>query len=1090
MRNPDSNQALALAVISSKHDFVDALLYHRLHGANPNCVVDDNHVLGLALQVQDFSIARLLINRGAIPALMVHYSHNLAATMRGLQNESESNVKNVCDRLISQPGSSFVDAKDWMGRTMLHYAVTGGASYLARQLLTHGAIVDVQDNDGQTTMHLFLDEEPAGKRLDLFKLLLEYNARIDDTGFTVDRRDHLKWYLEKVAQERMQVSTSSATRSPIRDQSVPRLRDGDAGSGPPEASDDRRRGERGDTQTPADRIAAAEAAEDSSLNPKLPMLAITQENSTVVPQPAPVATKPDVDEWPSSNIEPNVLVSTELWFAATKAGHVFRVQMYLREGIDVNTTDEMSNTALHHAAAHGDVDLVPRLLQAGAEVDAKTALGNTPLHLAAAAGHLSAVKELIDAGADINAKNMARHTALFLALQHLLPATRSVAEYLLQLGASTRMTKSLDVLHALIGNRANSDPSPMMDRLAADMLTMLIDHDSGLQYTTDIFGRTALHTCVQTLQQAMAERLLARGAEVGAQDKDSMTPMQLLCAPLPSWNTRRAEMFRLLVQYGADYDPDILTADTEHVFGTLSSRMLGHPKIVVDRSQLTEVDSDLIERPALADPMHVANRQEAKDHDSSLQPTVSAIDMFTAVDDGDWYQLKRGIDAGGDPDAFSSTREPILHRAAQRQDIKVLQVLLNARANTNIRNEQGQTALHRAVLFDRPETAECLLNFGVEHSPIDKLGHTPLTLAASQHLPSAEIMDLLYCAGANIQTLLRQSRTILHIVLDKVNGPEPLSAVEWIVKTDKTLVNMATQRRRQTPLHMAVENGWLRCTEILVNFEARVNVMNAVGQTPMILLLQRSPTSDHTIFQLLSKKGGALSDTAIARLSEYCRANHDAYLTATAEASRSKHSEGGTVRGWWVCCSCVQTSGLALAPGHCPVCGHPKCVRCQTHSIPDEEMNSMPSGSFNSTDYDTSEVLAQMQEPPPRGIALRDRRWLSRLHLQCFHGEELTSWLLTAFNDLTDREDAVTLANALMERDAIVHVEGWHLFRDGKYLYTVTEPYRTPRANVATTADSEDADVIEGPDTDDSVKVRRSIADLEAAAERQERDAL
>ncbi|OQO14048.1 hypothetical protein B0A48_00924 [Cryoendolithus antarcticus] len=816
MRNPDSSQALALAVMSGKHDFVDALLSHRLHGANPNCVVDDNHVLGLALQVQGFSIAFLLMSRGADPALMVHYSRNLAATMRGLQNELEPNVKNICDRLISQSGASFVDAKDWLGRTMLHYAVTGGATYFARQLLTHGSVVDAQDNDGQTTMHLFLDEEPSDEKVGIFKLLREYNARIDDTDFPIDRREHLKWYLRKTAPERMQMSATGATQSVPRGQRDPHLRDGGAEVKFPGASDELPRSEKGDTQSPADRVAGERAADNISFSPTSPIQVATQDNSIAAPHHARSVIEPDADEWPSSNAEPSVLVSTELWFAATKAGNLFRVQIYLREGIDVNTTDQMSYTALHHAAAHGDIDLVPVLLQAGADVDAKTELGDTPLHLAAAAGHLSAVKELVGAGANINAKNMARHTALFLALQRLLPETRSVAECLLQLGASTRMTESLDVVQALIGNRANRDPSPMMDGLAADMLIMLLDHDSGLQYTKDMFGRTALHTCVQTLQQAMAETLLSRGAEVGAKDNDDMTPMQLLCALPSTFETRRADMFRLLVEYGADYDPDVLTADTEHLFGTLSSKNLGYPSIVVDRSQLMHAEPDPVECTATIDTEHAADRQGIKSRRPTLEPTVAATDIFEAIDMGDWHQLKKLLDVGGDPDTFGAAGEPALHRAAERQDVKVLQVLLNGRANTNIRNDQGQTALHRAVQFDRHDPVECLLNFGADHSPIDKLGHTPLTFAASQNIPSVAIMDLLHCAGASMHTLLRHSRTILHIVLDKVNGPEPLGAVEWIVKTDKALVNMATQRRRQTPLHMAVENGWSRCTEILL----------------------------------------------------------------------------------------------------------------------------------------------------------------------------------------------------------------------------------------------------------------------------------
>ncbi|OQO15156.1 hypothetical protein B0A48_00538 [Cryoendolithus antarcticus] len=588
MQSPDSDQALALAVMTGKQEFVTALLSGSSGGANPDCVVDDNHVLG------------------ADPALMVQH--------------------------------------------------------------------------GQTPMTLLLDEEPAEQRLDMFRLLREYKARLDDTSFGTGRKKRLTWYLEKSATQSLGATTRDATQSPTRWQADSSRHDEDAVSSSSNATDGdlRRRGL--DTQTPAD--GAAESRVIGGLDSESIAL---------------VATEPDVDEWPSSNAEPNVLVSTELWFAATKAGNVFRVQIYLQEGIDVSVTDQMSYTALHHAAAHGDIDLVPVLLQAGADLDAKIELGDTPLHLAAAAGHLSAVKELVGAGADINAKNMARHTALFLALQRLLPETRSVAEYLLHLGANTRMTKSLDVVHALIGNRTNKGPSRMMDGLAADMLTMLLDHDSGLQYTKDMFGRTALHTCVQTLQQAMAERLLARGTEVGAKADDDMTPMQLLCALSSTWESRRADMFRLLVEYGADYDPSVLTADTEHLFGTLSSKMLGHPSIVVDRSQLTEEDSDPAERAAPADVEHVADPQRIKSRRPTPEPTVVATDVFEAIDMGDWHRLGKLLDVGGDPDTFGAAGEPALHRAAERQDVKVLQVLLNGRANTNIRHDQGQTALHRAV---------------------------------------------------------------------------------------------------------------------------------------------------------------------------------------------------------------------------------------------------------------------------------------------------------------------------------------------------------------------------------------------------------
>ena len=61
-------------------------------------------------------------------------------------------------------------------------------------------------------------------------------------------------------------------------------------------------------------------------------------------------------------------------------------------------------TALHQAAAVGNLDVLQMLIARGALVNAKNSSGETPLHLAARFGHLDAVKCLIKWGAQINEK--------------------------------------------------------------------------------------------------------------------------------------------------------------------------------------------------------------------------------------------------------------------------------------------------------------------------------------------------------------------------------------------------------------------------------------------------------------------------------------------------------------------------------------------------------------------------------------------------------------------------------------------------------------------------------------------------------------
>ncbi|OQO00208.1 hypothetical protein B0A48_13995 [Cryoendolithus antarcticus] len=98
---------------------------------------------------------------------------------------------------------------------------------------------------------------------------------------------------------------------------------------------------------------------------------------------------------------------------------------------------------------------------------------------------------------------------------------------------------------------------------------------------------------------------------------------------------------------------------------------------------------------------------------------------------------------------------------------------------------------------------------------------------------------------------------------------------------------------------------------------------------------------------------------------------------------------------------------------------------------------------YHSSEFDLTHLLRQMQDAPPRGVDLRDRRWFTRTHLNCFRGDEMTSWLLSAFKDVQTRGEAVAVGNEIMECGAFNHVRGQHRFRDGNYFYQIASPYRT-----------------------------------------------
>ena len=106
---------------------------------------------------------------------------------------------------------------------------------------------------------------------------------------------------------------------------------------------------------------------------------------------------------------------------AAKNGKIEKVKYLIEEKtVDVNSADDTKahNTALHHAAEHGQDIIIEYLIDSGAQKDVQDAMfGMTPLYLAVDYNQENAVKKLLYYGANCNIPSKNDITPLHSAAQ-------------------------------------------------------------------------------------------------------------------------------------------------------------------------------------------------------------------------------------------------------------------------------------------------------------------------------------------------------------------------------------------------------------------------------------------------------------------------------------------------------------------------------------------------------------------------------------------------------------------------------------------------------------------------------------------------
>ena len=234
----------------------------------------------------------------------------------------------------------------------------------------------------------------------------------------------------------------------------------------------------------------------------------------------------------------------------------------------VKGVDQGGSTALHHAAAFGDVETMALLLDNGADANARNDRSSTPLHWAI--GEEPKVRLLLERGADINAKQADGRTPLYQAT--FAGNHNNIVRLLLEKGADANLSTStlttplmtaagrgdVECMKLLLAKGAKVDAlngaggTALIAAAAGknlEVVKLLLANGANVNAATKR-KQNALQNAAQYGSLEIVELLLAKGADLNAQDDRGYSPLMYAAYA----ETMPANVVKLLLDKGAKTD--------------------------------------------------------------------------------------------------------------------------------------------------------------------------------------------------------------------------------------------------------------------------------------------------------------------------------------------------------------------------------------------------------------------------------------------------------------------------------------------------------------------------------------------------------
>ncbi len=450
----------------------------------------------------------------------------------------------------------------------------------------------------------------------------------------------------------------------------------------------------------------------------------------------------------------------------------------MEKGADVNAAQGDGATPLHWAAYKIDLELVRMLLAQGAKPGAMNRYGSSPLMEAVKAANPELVEMLLEAGAGADSRNLDGETALMLAAR---TGSVDVARQLVAHGADVNARESWREQTALMWAAEGAHPelTEFLVERGADARARAAANDWGVQITSEPRAQYRPTGGLTPLLFAARSGCsgCVRSILAGGEDIDRPTPDGVTALMLAIDNFE-FDTAKVLLDAGAN----------PHLADWWGRTAL---YLAVDMN-------DYVPRtPAYP------RSASTSGTDIVRQLLAAGVEVNTQLN---MHRPGRGGNSQRFTDDLLTTGATPLLRAAITHDHELIRALLEHGARVDLPNVMGVTPLMAAAGIGVRN-----INFGSNRSP---------NFEGDEQVESKVIasLEILLAAGANIDSRVMdiQSRTAR------------------IARTSSM-----TERGGQTALYSAASRGWTEVVAFLVERGADVDVVDALGKSPLDVALGR-----------------------------------------------------------------------------------------------------------------------------------------------------------------------------------------------------------------------------------------------------------